>query len=218
MKKLFGLLTLLLALLLGSCSLQPECQTAGEHTDSNNDGFCDECKTSVIVCVDFYAINDLHGKLADSSTQIGVDELTTYLKMAYHTDENTVFLATGDMWQGSPESNLTDGLIVTEWMNSLGFAAMTIGNHEFDFGEEVIEKNLELAEFPFLAINVYEREGDVLAAYCTPSLMIESGGAKIGIIGAIGDCYSSISPDKTEDVYFKVGDELTALVRILYLF
>jgi 2',3'-cyclic-nucleotide 2'-phosphodiesterase (5'-nucleotidase family) len=35
----------------------------------------------------------------------------------------------------------------------------------------------------------------------------------VGIIGAIGDCYSSISADKTEDVYFKVGSELTRLVK-----
>jgi 2',3'-cyclic-nucleotide 2'-phosphodiesterase (5'-nucleotidase family) len=89
---------------------------------------------------------------------------------------------------------------------------MTIGNHEFDWGEEYIESNLELADFPFLAINVYDRATDTLADYCTPSVTVECGAATIGIIGAIGDCYSSISGDKVENIYFKTGEELNSLI------
>ena len=43
--------------------------------------------------------------------------------------------------------------------------------------------------------------------------MVECGNIRVGIIGAIGDCYSSIAPDKVEDVYFKVGNELNELVK-----
>ena len=100
------------------------------HTDVNDDGNCDDCGLYVIVCVDFYAINDLHGKFCDTDAQPGVDELTTYLKNARKTDDNVIFLASGDMWQGSSESNLTKGLILTDWMNELDFSAMTLGNHE----------------------------------------------------------------------------------------
>jgi 2',3'-cyclic-nucleotide 2'-phosphodiesterase (5'-nucleotidase family) len=45
------------------------------------------------------------------------------------------------------------------------------------------------------------------------SVLVERGGMKIGIIGAIGDCYSSISGDKVEEVYFKTGAALTELVK-----
>ncbi len=183
------------------------------HKDEDASGLCDGCGESVTVVVDFYAINDLHGKFNDSDGNPGVDELTTYLKNAYKTDRHAIMLSSGDMWQGSAESNLTKGNIITEWMNELDFAAMTLGNHEYDWGEEYIEKNLELSEFPFLAINVYERATNARADYCAPSVMVERGGIKIGIIGAIGDCYSSISGEMREDVYFKVGDELTALVK-----
>ena len=160
------------------------------HVDSDSSGFCDSCETSVTVTVDFYAINDLHGKLLDNESQPGVDELTSYLKSARASDDHAVFLSTGDMWQGASESNLTHGLMMTDWMNSLGFASMTLGNHEFDWGEEFIESNLALADFPFLAINIYERSTNTLVDYCTPSVTVSCGEATIGIIGAIGNFIS----------------------------
>lgn len=184
-----------------------------DHTDTDDNGLCDECGISVIAVFDFYAINDLHGKVCDTDTQPGVDELTTYLKNAYRTDDNVILLSSGDMWQGSSESNLTQGFFVTEWMNELDFVSMTLGNHEYDWGEEVIESNEDLAEFPFLAINIYDSRTNRLVDYCQPSVMVEEDGVRIGIIGAMGDCYSSISGDKVEDIYFKVGRELTSLVK-----
>ena len=185
----------------------------GNHTDSDNDDFCDICASDVAVIIDFYVVNDLHGKFCDTDTQPGVDELGTYFKKMSEIDDNIVLLSSGDMWQGTAESNLTGGVIVTEWMNELGFVAMTLGNHEFDWGEDAIRKNAEVAEFPFLAINIYNNETGELADYCTPSIMIERGGIQIGIIGAIGDCYSSVSSDMVQDIHFKVGRELTNLVK-----
>ena len=165
-----------------------------------------------LVTFDVYAINDLHGKLADTQQQPGLDELSTYLKKARET-ENVILLSTGDMWQGASESNLTGGFIITEWMNELDFAAMTIGGHEYDWGEDRIRQNKDLAEFPFLGINVYSRTTNRQADYCESSVMVEIEGAQIGIIGAIGNCYFSIDSEKTKDVYFKTGAELTALVK-----
>ena len=117
------------------------------------------------------------------------------------------------MWQGSSESILTNGKIIVDWMNALGFVGMTLGNHEYDWGEDAIGANLAYSEFPFLAINIYDNATGKLADYCTPSIMVEKGGVQIGIIGAIGDCYSSISSDMVTGVSFKVGSELASLVR-----
>ena len=182
------------------------------HTDSDSNGICDTCSLTVIVTVDIYAINDLHGKFCDTVSQPGVDELATYIETMRAADDYALTISTGDMWQGSAESNLTGGAVMTEWMNEMDFTAMTLGNHEFDWGEEYIRNNLEIAEFPFLAINVYDNATGALADYCTPSVLVELGGVEIGVIGAIGDCYSSISSDMVEDVHFKTGDELASLV------
>lgn len=194
----------------GTISSDNSCK---KHKDANKDEICDLCKKSVIVYVDFYNINDLHGKLDDGDGHIGVDELTTYLKNARKSDDNALFISTGDMWQGQAESNMTKGIIMTDWMNELDFAAMAIGNHEFDWGGEHIQNNADFAEFPFLAINIYDRSTNKLASYCKPSTMIDLGYVQIGFIGAIGDCYSSIAVDKCDDVYFKVGSQLTTLVK-----
>ena len=191
----------------------PELPTEDEHTDENNDGECDECGMSVVIVLDLFAINDLHGKFLDSDAQIGVDELTTYLKNAYETEDHVILLSSGDMWQGSSESNLTKGFIITEWMNELDFVSMTLGNHEYDWGETYVEYNATLAGFPFLAINIYDRETNERVSYCKSSVLVQRGGARIGIIGAMGDCYSSISGEMSGGFYFKTGRELTELVK-----
>ena len=201
---------MIVMVLLAGCQKKVDCVS---HLDSDQDLVCDTCQQSVLVFVDFYTVNDLHGKLADSDTHPGVDELSTFLKVMEANDDHSIFLSAGDMWQGSAESNLTNGRIITDWMNGMGFAAMTLGNHEFDWGEESVQRNASAAEFPLLAINVYDRHTDARVTYCQASTVVDLGSIQIGIIGAIGDCYSSISPEKVEDVYFKTGSELTALVK-----
>lgn len=219
MKKLCVILAL--CLLLTGCTASPSptesltcvmpCQ--GDHIDGDGNGLCERCAQTTLVTVDFYSLNDLHGKIADADTHPGVDELSTYLDNARRTDDHTVLLSIGDMWQGSSESNLTQGMLATEWMNEMGFDAMTMGNHEYDWGKTPIEANAQLAQFPLLAINVYDRQTDTRVSYCESSLIVEAGEAKIGIIGAMGDCYSSIAQDKVGDVYFKTGADLTRLVK-----
>ena len=214
MKKLCMILAVLMLLLAG-CSETPAvpdgpCQT---HTDNNNDGLCDLCKEVVLVSFDIYAINDLHGKLTDGENHPGVDELSTYLRQAQTMSDNTIFLSSGDMWQGAPESNLTQGKIITEWMNGMGFASMTLGNHEFDWGEDAIRENAKLAEFPILAINIYSKETRQQVDYVQSSTVIDRDGVQIGIIGVMGDCYSSIATEQTTGIYFITGAELSALIR-----
>lgn len=215
MKRLLSLLTVCFVLILcfSACNTTTVPPTACVHTDTDDNGVCDQCTVSVLVAIDLYAVNDLHGKLFDTEDQPGVDELNSYLRLARKKNPNTFVFSSGDMWQGSSESNSTKGLIVTDWMNEMDFDCMTLGNHEFDWGEQAIIDNSELAEFPFLAINIYERTTNQPVDYCQSSVLIDRGEVQIGIIGAIGDCYSSISSDKVEDVYFIVGDALTELIK-----
>ena len=183
------------------------------HKDDDNDEYCDDCGDSVVEFFDFYAVNDLHGKFADTEDQPGVDELSTYIHTARENNENTVVLSSGDMWQGSAESNLTQGKIVTDWMSEMDFVGMTLGNHEYDWGETYIEENAAIAEFPLLAINIYDKDTNARVDYCQPSTTFEQNGVTIGVIGAMGDCYSSISGEQSGGIYFKTGKELTNLVK-----
>ena len=219
-KRIVALLLILIMALsaLSACQFPTKSPSTGVtvtdgHVDLDDNGYCDDCGEYVIIILDFYVINDIHGKFADTSDNVGVDELTTYLKTMMALDDNAVLLSSGDMWQGSSESNLTYGLMMTDWMNHLEFSAMTLGNHEYDWGEEYIEKNGEAADFPLLAINIFDRSTNKRVSYCDASVVVERNGLKIGIIGAIGDCYSSISADMSSGFYFKTGSALTDLIK-----
>ncbi|MDE6617566.1 MAG: metallophosphoesterase [Clostridiales bacterium] len=182
------------------------------HADANSDKLCDICGKSVMAELSFLAVNDLHGKFIDTDSQPGVDEFTTYLKNLYaDKTREEVLLSSGDMWQGTVESSTNKGKLMTEWMNEVGFVSMTLGNHEYDWGSAVLTPNSKLAEFPFLAINITYNGKKV--DYCQPSTVVEKGGIKIGIIGAIGDCLSSISGDFKTGLSFATGDALTSLVK-----
>lgn len=186
--------------------------TPHDHVDPNADGTCDICGESVLVELSFYAVNDLHGKYKDSSSQPGLDEFTTYLKQLYADPvREEILLSSGDMWQGSVESSSNKGRLMTKWMNEVNFSSMTLGNHEYDWGAAVLQPNSELAEFPFLAINV--TDGGAAPSYCKTSTIVERAGVKVGIIGAIGDCLSSISGEFSGGLSFATGDALTALVK-----
>jgi len=184
-----------------------------KHVDADNNGRCDICKYNVTIIIDLYAVNDLHGKLADGDSHPGVDELSTYFANAKASRDNVILLSSGDMWQGAAESNLTQGLILTDWMNQMGFVSMTIGNHEFDWGQEIIRLNEEFAQFPFLAINIFDKNTNAQVDFCQSSVVVEADGLQIGIIGAVGDCYSSISSDRSSGVTFKTGSALTNLIK-----
>lgn len=186
--------------------------STGAHADSNADDYCDFCELYCLVELDFYVFNDLHGSFMDTADQPGVDELTTFLKNKVADDAaHEIILSSGDMWQGSVESSSNKGALMTEWMNYVGFVAMTLGNHEYDWGSSAIKANKEIAEFPFLAINIYD--GSAPADYCQPSVIVERGGVKIGIIGAMGDCKSSISGEFNQSLTFITGSALTTLVK-----
>lgn len=194
----------------GKTSITPADCTS--HVDKNNNGLCDTCNQNVLVKLDFYAINDIHGTFSPSDSNDGVGGLTTFL-LNEQKNKNAFVLSSGDTWQGSMESSNTKGKLGTEWLNYINCVSMTLGNHEFDWTTDAIKANVEIADFPILAINVFERETNERAPYCDASVMISCEGVNIGIIGAIGDCYSSISASACRDVYFKVGNDLTALVK-----
>lgn len=149
--------------------------------------------------LDFYTINDTHGAAeydidsSSSTYQIGITRLSDYyMSEAKKNPDGSVILSSGDMWQGSADSNLTKGAVMVNWMNLVGFESMAIGNHEFDWGVDQIAENNQLANFPFLGINIKDPSGN-RPSWALPSKIIYRQGVKIGIVGAIGNIASSIA-------------------------
>lgn len=150
--------------------------------------------------VDLYAINDFHGSVEvnEDNYEMGILKVGSYLKQRQQED-NTVVINSGDYWQGSIQSNLNYGEFLTKVSNEIEFDAMTIGNHEFDWGVEYIERNAALKDedtnyqTPLLGANIYNYDintgkvgeyANLGEKYVIKTL---ANGIKVGIIGLIGE-------------------------------
>ena len=131
--------------------------------------------------IDLYSVNDFHGSFIENGDEVGMARLASFLKE--RKEAGDVVLSAGDMWQGGVESNLTKGKIVIDSMNYIGFDAMSVGNHEFDWGFETLESNISLMDFPMLGANAFDKRTNERFDYFDPYTIVESKGIKIGIIG-----------------------------------
>ena len=93
--------------------------------------------SSIILSV--VGTNDLHGLFLPVLGQGGLALLGGYVGnlRAVRSAEggSVVLLDAGDTFQGGIESNLSEGAVVVDAFNALGYTAAAIGNHEFDFGD-----------------------------------------------------------------------------------
>ena len=88
----------------------------------------------------------------------------------------------GDFSQGSPFYTLFKGDVEVELMNRMGYDAVTIGNHEFDFGLDNMARIFRAAKFPVVCSN-YDFTGTPLQGIVKPYVIIKRGGLRIGVFG-----------------------------------
>ncbi|MCV0393861.1 MAG: 5'-nucleotidase C-terminal domain-containing protein [Rhizobiaceae bacterium] len=103
------------------------------------------------------------------------------------TDDNLLVLNAGDNFQGSLFYTTYKGEAEAEFLNQMGFDAMAVGNHEFDDGEEALVPFLDKVEFPVLSANVKPSAASEVGDRIKPSVVIEVGGERIGIVGAVAN-------------------------------
>ncbi|MGP2493721.1 5'-nucleotidase C-terminal domain-containing protein [Mesorhizobium sp. PUT5] len=99
--------------------------------------------------------------------------------------QNVLLLNGGDNFQGSLFYNTYKGKAEAEFLNQMGFDAMTVGNHEFDDGEDALAPFLDVIRFPVLSANVKASAAAKVGDRIKPSVVLEVGGQKIGIVGAV---------------------------------
>ena len=166
----------------------------------------------------FYCVNDFHGSVLERDAtyyEPGIAKCFGKLREFKNEDpDHTFIFSAGDMFQGSLESNYYNGALVLDAMNDLPFDAMAVGNHEFDYGPEVLLGNIGRANFPVLAGNVMTFENGLPTDKpwnddIGISTIIERGGNKIGVIGMIGSGQTtSISSQYVQDIDFVDPEEL----------
>lgn len=129
----------------------------------------------------------------------GLPTLAAYVERlrAQHGDRVLV-VDSGDMYQGTLESNLFEGAAMMRGYNALGYTAAAVGNHEFDFGPVgpdsvarkpgddplgAVKRNAGYANFPFLSANMVEKASGKIPGWARPYTIVRAGGARVGIIG-----------------------------------
>ena len=113
----------------------------------------------------------------------GTARLVSAIADARARSNNTVLFDGGDQFQGTLFYTYYKGKMAAEFMNKLGYDAMTVGNHEFDDGPEVLRGFMDAVEFPVLMSNADVSGEPQLAGVLKKSTVIERGGERLGLIG-----------------------------------
>lgn len=184
-KLLTLLLTVAMAVTLAAC---------GER-DATSSGDAGSAESVVILHT-----NDVHGAIE------GYAKVAALASQYEAEGAYVLILDAGDYSQGDPSVSLSEGATAIELMNMVGYDAVALGNHEFDYGVASLKKNMERAEFPVLAANV-KYKGEL--AFDDAAVFTSPGGTKIGVFGLdTPETATMTHPGKIGDVTFDGGEEL----------
>ena len=140
--------------------------------------------------------NDFHGNLEPAGSNPGIARMAKVINDVRTSvgAENVALVEAGDMMQGSLLSNLFKGKPTIDLLNFIGTQATTFGNHEFDWGQTVLQERVAEATFPFVAANLVVNDtgncataGWTAPSYIQPWTTLTVGAAdnqvNLGIIG-----------------------------------
>lgn len=149
----------------------------------------DECEIVIV------HTNDFHGNLLPLEERAFVPPPETVGGAAYLAakikelrkkfSSRVLLLDAGDIIQGTAVSNMFGGKPVIEYMNYMGYDAMSIGNHEFDWGLKGLKDIADEIHFPLLCANAVQSATGELLPGLKPYVILERGGTRIGIIGGV---------------------------------
>ena len=122
----------------------------------------------------------------------------------------------GDFSQGSGYYTLFKGEVEVGLMNQMHYDAVTIGNHEFDFGMENMAKIFRQANFPIVCSN-YDFTGTVLEGLVKPYITIKRNGVKIGVFALCPPLRGLVLDNNCEGITFldpaEAGQKYIDLLR-----
>src|SRR5437867_9531461 len=155
--------------------------------------------TAVIVCspetqaqrecpvrVTLLQVNDVYQFApVDVGTRGGLARVLTLQRAIMRESPHTLFLLAGDTISPSIESNTYKGKQMIEAWNASGLDYATFGNHEFDFGPDVLRERMRESGFKWLAANVIDKMTGKLFAGTPEFVVREFEGVKVGIFGLV---------------------------------
>ena len=142
----------------------------------NNERKLDELSDDIVII----HLNDVHCGFNDT---IGYDGFVLYRKELEKKYKNVIAVDVGDHAQGGVLGAISEGEAVLDILNKIKFDVTTLGNHEFDYGIEQLNKLNEKMSPKYISLNTCYRKNKT--QLFEPSRMVEAGGKKIGFIGIV---------------------------------
>lgn len=145
-----------------------------------------QSQTECPVKVTLLQVNDVYQFApVDNGTRGGLARVATLRKKIMAESPHTLFLMAGDTISPSIESNTYKGAQMIEAWNAAGLDYATFGNHEFDFGPDVLRQRINESKFKWLAANVIDKQTGKLFADTPEFIIREFDGVKIGMFGIL---------------------------------
>lgn len=139
--------------------------------------------------------------LPDSPRLGGAAHLATLIERERAAATTQFLFDSGDMFTGTM-SFLTRGEALMEMMMVLDYDAMSVGNHEFDYGWEVFDHAITRVQFPVLCCNIHYRDSG--RRFTRPHTIVERDGVRLGVIGVLGlrAAHNTIMPSRVAELAF----------------
>lgn len=179
------------------------------------------------VTITVLGTTDIHGNIYDWSYEsqnedddVGLAKVYTIVKEVREENPNTLLIDNGDNLQGTVltddlyNNDLTKTNPMIDTMNFMGYDAMTLGNHEFNFGLDLINKAVEEAKFPIISANIYNKKDG--SNFVKPYVIKEMSGVKVAILGLTTPNIPLWDGPKVTNLQFKhMAEEAEKYVKIL---
>jgi 2',3'-cyclic-nucleotide 2'-phosphodiesterase (5'-nucleotidase family) len=160
--------------------------------------------------------NDLHGAVepetnggAGAGESGGLVNLVSLVdELRLEDPERTMLVDAGDTLQGTYVSNSSQGQVVVAAMNVAGYDAWALGNHEFDWGQEVLRARVSQARFPALAANLLDTSSGEPWDGVQPYVIVPVGQAKVAVLGLTYPDTPGINrPENVAGLTFQAAEE-----------
>lgn len=141
--------------------------------------------------------NDSHGRV---DANLGFTRVAVAKEQLEGAGATVLLLDAGDTLHGLPVATVSQGESIVRIMNSVGYDAMTPGNHDFNYGSARLTELAGMAEFPVIAANVLKEDGESLLP---GTAIIEKNNVKFGIFGlATPETVYKTSPNNVSGLTF----------------
>ena len=204
-----ALLGILIALLALALTAVTGCQASSESSSSSSASGSASTPAKLAII----HTNDVHGYVQASDQCLGLAAVAQ-LKADYEEQGYEVLLVdAGDVLQGNILADDSQGAVIPQLMNACGYDVATLGNHEFDYGADVLQQRIEACDFPVICANITVDTTDEPFAQTNATFTL-SDGTKVGFFGLdTPETMTKSATKNTAGLTFAQGEKLYACAQ-----